>query len=67
MSLLAFCMSFLEKYLIRFSVQFLIGLFVFLMLGYMSCLYILEINKFNIFSRKWFWDSIQKDYPNDDQ
>ena len=52
MSLLAFCMSFLEKYLIRFSVQFLIGLFVFLMLGYMSCLYILEINKFNIFSRK---------------
>ena len=41
-------MSFLGKCLLRFSVQFLIGLFVFLVLSCMSCLYILEINSLSV-------------------
>ena len=38
----------MEKRLSRSSAHFLIGLFVFLVLNFMSCLYILEINPLSV-------------------
>ena len=54
MCLLAICMSSLEKHQFRYSVNFLIGLHVFTVQIYLSCLCMLDINTLLVIVSKYF-------------
>ena len=62
MCLLAICMFFfLEKCL--FSIHFLNGLFAFLILSYLTCLYILEINPLSVLHLQLFTPILRDAFP----